>query len=156
MNLIQTLKGWLMARQWKSFLSGQEAVAGEFDAWFTERAVAAERHGLEVILQAIDHANQLETQGERDEMKAACFAAHKAALVEMARARARVRASATPEEVSDALAAPFGGASNSATPSESGSKAIEHDGQATPPPDALPVRRGPGRPPGVKNRPKGE
>lgn len=156
-----SFKAWLAARQWKSFISGQETVAEEFEAWLTERSVSAKRHGLEVTLEGIEHANKLEAEGERDKAKADCIAAYKASLVEMTQARARVLASATPEEVDEALAAPFaGGASPSATPSGSGSKAIENhtenqaNGRATTSPDALPVRRGPGRP--RKNQPQGE
>lgn len=153
MNRLQKLAMWM---PWKLFQFGQEAVAEEVASLFTERAIHAKRHGLKVTLENLEYADQLATQGERDEAKAACIEAFKASLVGMAEARSRPLLPMTEEEVSESLAAPFVGALSSATPSASGPKAIEQsrstsDAETNGTTPEPPVRRGPGRPAGVKD-----
>lgn len=159
MSVVQRLFMLLLPTHWKLFLSGQEAVADEFEAMLTARSVEAKKHGLDATMEGLDYADRLETAGERDEARAACIAAYKESLVEQARARARILPSASAEEVGELLAAPFSGAPSFGTPSGNGSmaKAIEQSSAEDAAARMEPaVRRGRGRPPGAKNRPKPE
>src|SRR3954453_8396031 len=109
MKLLSVFVDWLSAflqeDSRKAFAAGQLAARDEYLASLKERRVAAARRGLDVTLEGIKYARELEATGEAE---VAAIAAYEASLIEQAQVMQRLAEQPMPEaESSLALDRPF-------------------------------------------------